>query len=232
MVNGGMDMKFKELTQLSIGEVVTKHPELVKVFMDYNVDFCCGGDRTVSEAIEKDTDEVEALEVAADKAIEQAKLFAVGGTQKSLDAFTNEELIDRIVNTHHRYLRETLPRLSELLFKILGVHGEHHPELFEIHRIFGGLKTELEGHLIKEEKQLFPQILKGSKDVAQLIKTLEDEHDGAGEALHALTDLTNHFTLPSDACVTYGATYDLLKALTADMYMHVHTENNVLFKRF
>jgi iron-sulfur cluster repair protein YtfE (RIC family) len=26
--------------------------------------------------------------------------------------------------------------------------------------------------------------------------------------------------------------YDMLKTLVADMYMHVHTENNILFKRF
>ena len=35
----------------TIGDSVTLHPELVKVYMDFGVDFCCGGDKTVKEAI-------------------------------------------------------------------------------------------------------------------------------------------------------------------------------------
>ncbi len=224
--------KFKELEKRSIGEVVTLHPELVKVFMDFGVDFCCGGDRNVIEAIEKDTDEREALIGEAEKAIEAASLFEVDGEKVTLDTLTTEQLITRIINNHHKFLRMTLPRLSDLMFKILDVHGDRHPELFEIHKIFGGLKTELEGHMIKEERQLFPKLLEGSSNLRSLIEELEDEHDVAGDALHELTDLTNHFTVPSDACSTYGATYGMRKDLVVDMYMHVHTENNVLFKRF
>lgn len=224
--------KFKELEKRSIGEVVTLHPELVKVFMDFGVDFCCGGDRNVIEAIEKDTDEREALIGEAEKAIEVASLFEVDGEKVTLDTLTTEQLITRIINNHHKFLRMTLPRLSDLMFKILDVHGDRHPELFEIHKIFGGLKTELEGHMIKEERQLFPKLLEGGSNLRSLIEELEAEHDVAGDALHELTDLTNHFTVPSDACSTYGATYGMLKDLVVDMYMHVHTENNVLFKRF
>lgn len=224
--------KFKELEKRSIGEVVTLHPELVKVFMDFGVDFCCGGDRNVIEAIEKDTDEREALIGAAEKAIEAASLFEVDGEKVTLDTLTTEQLITRIINNHHKFLRMTLPRLSDLMFKILDVHGDRHPELFEVHKIFGGLKTELEGHMIKEERQLFPKLLEGGSNLKSLIEELEAEHDVAGDALHELTDLTNHFTVPSDACSTYGATYGMLKDLVVDMYMHVHTENNVLFKRF
>lgn len=224
--------KFKELEKRSIGEVVTLHPELVKVFMDFGVDFCCGGDRNVIEAIEKDTDEREALIGEAEKAIEAASLFEVDGEKVTLDTLTTEQLITRIINNHHKFLRMTLPRLSDLMFKILDVHGDRHPELFEIHKIFGGLKTELEGHMIKEERQLFPKLLEGGSNLRSLIEELEAEHDVAGDALHELTDLTNHFTVPSDACSTYGATYGMLKELVVDMYMHVHTENNVLFKRF
>lgn len=223
---------FKNIEKLSIGEVVTKHPELVGVFMKYRVDFCCGGDRNVLEAIEKDTDEINQLVEDADVAMESATRFSMNGKHIPLSDFTNEQLIERILSTHHRYLKETLPKLSELLFKILSVHGEHHPELFQVHQIFGTLKTELEGHLVKEENQLFPKILEGDKDVRALIDTLEKEHDGAGEALHQITDLTDHFNVPSDGCTTYGATYQMLQALVTDMYMHVHTENNVLFKRF
>lgn len=213
----------------TIGDMVTKHPELVGVFMKYGVDFCCGGDRLVMEAIARDTDEVSALLEDARIAMEKMATMDSG---KKLDDYTTEELIERIVQTHHQYLRVTLPKLSELLFKLLSVHGENHTELYEIHKTFGGLKIELEAHLIKEENKLFPQLLHGGEACKALISELELEHDGAGDALHTLTDLTDHFKLPVDACTTYGIVYDLLKELVTDMYMHVHTENNVLFKRF
>jgi regulator of cell morphogenesis and NO signaling len=216
----------------TIGDSVTLHPELVKVYMDYGVDFCCGGDRTVKEAIEKDAHDMEALILEADKAIENATAFAIDASHKKLSDFSTSQLIDRIIKEHHTYLKAELPIISELMFKILMVHGDRHPELFEIHKLFGGLKTELEGHLVKEEVQLFPKLITNDPNCKELIEELEAEHDVAGDALHELTDLTNHFKLPEDACTTYHMVYEKLKALVADMYMHVHTENNVLFKRF
>lgn len=216
----------------TIGESVTINPELVRVYMDYGVDFCCGGDRTVKEAIERDTDEVEKLIAEAEKAMEQASQFSVGSSSMKLSDFSTDQLIDRIVSQHHSYLKKELPDISELMFTILMVHGDNHPELFKIHKVFGGLKTELEGHLVKEERMLFPKLRANDADCKALIEELEAEHDGAGDALHQLTDLTDHFKLPEDACTTYQVVYEKLKVLVADMYMHVHTENNVLFKRF
>jgi len=226
-------INMNQLAQLTIGEVVTKHPEIVKVLMDFQVDFCCGGDRNVMDAIKRDTKSVDELVKAADEAIEAASAFSIAGGEKgSLADFTNEQLINHITMTHHKYLKETMPKLSELMYKVLTVHGEHHPELYIVHKLYGTLKTELEGHLTKEEKRLFPMILAGSEGVSVLIEELESEHIGAGDILHTLTEVTNHFTLPDDACTSYGMVYEMLKTLVADMYMHVHTENNILFKRF
>lgn len=216
----------------TIGESVTLHPELVPVYMKYGVDFCCGGDRTVQEAIEKDTDASHQLIADAQEKIEASLQLSVDSKTMKLSDFSTEQLIDRILTQHHSYLKAELPILSELMFKILTVHGENHTELFTIHKIFGNLKTELEGHLVKEEEFLFPKLLAKDSNCKTLIEELEEEHDGAGDALHQLTDLTNHFTLPKDACTTYEIVYEKLKELVADMYMHVHTENNILFKRF
>ncbi|GAB6108759.1 iron-sulfur cluster repair di-iron protein [Fusibacter bizertensis] len=226
-----MIINYNSLSQKTIGQVVTEHPELVKIFMQYEVDFCCGGDRSLEEAINRDTDEIEAIKKALTVTLADAFQVPLNGRSINLSSLSDAELIEKIVKTHHAYLRETLPEISELLFKLLNVHSENHPELFEVHRIFGGLKTELEGHLIKEEKQLFPALLARQVGLETLILTLESEHDGAGDALHKLTELTNHFKVPKDGCKTYELVYEKLKNLVADMYMHVHTENNILFKR-
>lgn len=217
---------------LTIGESVTLHPELVKVYMDYDVDFCCGGDRTVKEAIERDARDIEGLIKDAEEAMERAEKLEVDSKKMKLSDFSTEQLIERIVNKHHSYLKKELPVISELIFKILMVHGDKHPELFELHKVFGGLKTELENHLVKEEVQLFPKISEGGPRLKELVEALEGEHDDAGDALHQITDLTNHFKAPADGCTTFQLVYEKLKAFVADMYMHVHTENNILFKRF
>lgn len=226
-----MTSTYNDLSQKTIGQVVTEHPELVKVFMAYEVDFCCGGDRSLEEAVIRDTDDVEALKAAVSETLATALQVQEGGKSRLLSTLSDAELIDRIITTHHAYLKETLPELSKLIFKLLGVHGESHPELYDVHRVFGALKNELESHLVKEEVKLFPAMLRRDDDLVELISTLEAEHDGAGDALHELTEITDHFKVPSDGCKTYALTYEMLKELVSDMYLHVHTENNILFKR-
>lgn len=226
-----MIINYNHLSQKTIGQVVTEHPELVKIFMQYEVDFCCGGDRTLEDAIRRDTDQIEALKDLITVSLASAFQSPLNGRIIKLSNFSDAELVERIITTHHAYLREALPEISTLLFKLLSVHGVNHTELFEVHRIFGALKTELESHLIKEEKILFPALLNKQDNLLELITTLEAEHESAGDALHKLTEITDHFKMPKDGCKTYAITYEKLKELVTDMYMHVHTENNILFKR-
>lgn len=68
------------------------------------------------------------------------------------------KLVDYIEGTHHAYLKEELPKISEFAFKILKVHGKSHEELFKVHKLVNTLRTELEEHLVKEEELLFPVI--------------------------------------------------------------------------
>lgn len=91
---------------LTIGESVTLHPELVKVYMDYDVDFCCGGDRTVKEAIERDARDIEGLIKDAEEAMERAEKLEVDSKKMKLSDFSTEQLIERIVNKHHSYLKK------------------------------------------------------------------------------------------------------------------------------
>lgn len=69
------------------------------------------------------------------------------------------DLIDYIVNKHHRYINEEMPLLSPYVTKVLRVHGADQPHLTQVHRLFHELRIELEQHLISEETEDFPLIL-------------------------------------------------------------------------
>lgn len=230
-------MKKFELNSL-LGDIVATFPGAGDYFIGEQIDFCCGGDRSLGTAlVEKEDDTTRVLD-------ELNVLYH--GFQERRETFTDwaveggSKLIEHIEVAHHEFLRKELSTISELLFKILGVHGEEHEELFEIHAVYNALRAELEAHLVKEEIYLFPVVkaienkeLGASKETLKAVLVeLEDEHDGAGDALKALRGLTDHYQVPEGACPTYALTFEKLRALEKNTFEHVHLENNVLFKQY
>jgi regulator of cell morphogenesis and NO signaling len=148
-------------------------------------------------------------------------------------------LLDHLEATHHTYLWKELLRLSALVDKIVDVHGGRHPELREIANVFEQLRADLEPHLTKEEKVLFPMIRElvaaqslpsfhcGS--VQNPITVMMHDHDVVGDLLARLRTLTDDYRAPDDGCASYRACFSGLAELEADTHLHVHKENNVLF---
>ncbi|MDF2593681.1 MAG: iron-sulfur cluster repair di-iron protein [Clostridia bacterium] len=221
-----------------IGDIVTKFPGASDIFYKYRIDFCCGGNRPLSAAIEEqNVDEQEVLEAVNNKYTE---------FKEKNSEFTDwakespSRLIDYIINKHHAYLREKLPQLGDYVLKIMKVHGQNHEELFKVHKLFNHLRTELEGHLVKEEELVFPLIKEYEKTkdekvrdkALKLIKELEDEHTGAGDVIKELREVTDHYHIPADACRTFETAYNGLKEIETDLFQHIHLENNILFPNF
>jgi len=209
--------------EMPIGDLVTTLPQTANYFIKAGVDFCCGGERPLEEAVKDSNLTIE--KVLMD--LEQIKKSSTKKYKAWQDG-TSEEIIDHIVNTHHQFLRENLPLISDLAFKVLYVHGKKHEVLYKVHELFNALRSELERHLIKEETLLFPAIHDGNES---LIKELMDEHDGAGDLIKEIKEVTDHYKLPEDACQSYKLLFDKLEALEIDTYNHVHLENNILFKK-
>ena len=44
--------------------------------------------------------------------------------------------------------------------------------------------------------------------------------------------LTNDYTVPQDACVTYERTFNLIKEFTEDIFVHVFKENSIVFPEY
>jgi regulator of cell morphogenesis and NO signaling len=148
------------------------------------------------------------------------------------------ELVDHLEATHHAYLHAELPRLGELAAKVAGVHGANHPELPTVRAAFDELRDDLEPHLVKEERLLFPMIRElvageapGSSEVTvdKPIAVMMREHDQVGDLLARLRQLTGGYAVPPDGCASYTALYRGLQDLEADTHLHVHKENNRLF---
>ncbi len=51
------------------------------------------------------------------------------------------------------------------------------------------------------------------------------------EMLRSLRSVTNDYTVPEDACISYRTLYDALRGFESDLHQHIHLENNILFPR-
>ncbi|MBO1580267.1 iron-sulfur cluster repair di-iron protein [Bacillus sp. XF8] len=220
-----------------IGDIVTQFPKASDLFKSYRIDFCCGGNRPIIDAINERNLSAEEILTKLNTLYHETK--QLNESEINWKTASYSELIDYIVNKHHRYLNEELPLLSPYVTKVLRVHGAGQPHLAQIHKLFHELKTELEQHLIKEETEDFPLILAFEQNptdenymkLRKVVDELENEHDHAGDIIKELRKVTNDFTPPVGACGTYRLVYQRLEALESDLFEHIHLENNVLFPR-
>jgi len=226
-------MKYQD-KKVSIGEVVVELPKATEVFKEFGIDFCCGGHRNLANIIEEQKIDRAALFAKLDKLYEERK---AGYEEKGnrFEQMSAETLTTYIEDTHHVYMRKALPEISELLGTLLRVHGKKHAELFDLYRIYGVLKTDLEQHLLKEETMLFPdfeEVDENRQEIIALTQTIIEEHEAAGELLEKMREITNNYQAPGDACNTYVKTYRLLEEMEDDLHQHIHLENNILLKEY
>lgn len=230
-----------EITQSpSIGSFVADDYRTAAVFQKYGIDFCCKGGKSIDEVCESRK---------IDSAKLLAELTAVSGQPKDQSAdfksWSPDLLADHIEKKHHRYIEETTPSLIQFLDKLCKVHGSNHPELFEINKEFNVSAGELASHMKKEEMILFPYVRKmvnsGNSNeqpagpefdtVRNPIQMMMAEHDTEGERFRKISELSNNYTPPEDACTTYKVAYSMLRDFENDLHLHIHLENNILFPK-
>jgi regulator of cell morphogenesis and NO signaling len=76
------------------------------------------------------------------------KGLAVAGPEPDRP-WTNESLsglIEHISNKHHVFICEEGPHIQASAAKVVGAHGQNHPELLEAKQIFDDLSNELSVH--------------------------------------------------------------------------------------
>lgn len=223
-------------TDTTVSSLVTERPGRARVFEALGIDYCCGGNRPLGEVCaEKGLD--------AHTVLRMLEAFDLGaGTEERTDwsKATMTDLVDHIIEVHHGYLKEALPRLEFLVNKVASAHGDRHPELLRLQEVFVSLTPDLETHLREEEEVLFPMCrqLEGADGRPDFWDRTEDptgsmlrEHEDVGKVLATMRELTAGFEPPTDACNTYRAMLDGLAELEADLHLHIHEENNILFPK-
>ena len=223
--------------ETTVGQLVTERPARARIFESFGIDYCCGGKKSLAQAIRDNNLDAHTVLRILDAFDEHAGAT----TERDWSKSSLTALADHIELTHHAYLKSELPRLEYLVNKVANRHGSHAPHLIELARVFTAFKFELESHMKKEEMILFPicrrmdhatapeQFHCGS--VENPIAVMVREHEDAGDALKRMRELTNDYTPPLDACNTYRALFDSLRELELDMHRHVHKENSILFPK-
>jgi regulator of cell morphogenesis and NO signaling len=225
----------------TVAEIAANSLEAVRIFERLGIDYCCGGKRPLSEVCRQKGYDFDTVQHELDEAIAGVAAPDVNWSTAPL-----RELVDHIVGRHHEYLRRELPALTTRITKVYRVYNQRYgPTLTGLPEVFAGVRAELEAHIQKEEMILFPVIVATEAainngtplprtpfgTVENPIRVMEAEHESAGDALAQIREITQDFSIPDCACVTYKAMIRGLQDLEQDLHMHIHLENNILFPR-
>lgn len=215
------------LTSTALGDLARTQPAATRVFLRHRLDFCCKGRRTLAEACG---------EAGLDATVIESELLAEAARptdEKEWETRSQRELADHIVTRYHVALRRDFPPLIEAARKVERVHATK-PAVpaglaDELEAFFG----ELVPHMQKEEQVLFPMLSSGAHgpQVFPPVRMMELEHTHHARHLARVRELTGELEAPPHACATWRALYAGLREAEAELMLHIHLENNVLFRR-
>jgi regulator of cell morphogenesis and NO signaling len=225
---------------VTVGEVVARNYNAAGIFRQYGLDFCCGGGISLREACERSN--VQLNDILSELGQLDKETMQGGG---NFLAWEIPYLAGYIADTHHGFVRRKIEEISAYAEKVAAVHGSRHPENIQIQQTFNELAYEMMTHMKAEEDSAFPLIeeidrkrKKGEpvseeeiKKLKEELKEMENDHDGAGNLMKKIRQLSNDFTPPPDACATYTILYKNLEGFEEDLHRHVHLENNILFRK-
>jgi regulator of cell morphogenesis and NO signaling len=95
-----------EGNQLTVAQLAVAEPGALAVFTKYNIDYCCGGHRTLEEACNR-------IGLDAEKIRQEIYKTSPADAGQVLrpDSWTSAFLCDFIVENHHSFVRKAMPEL-------------------------------------------------------------------------------------------------------------------------
>lgn len=166
--------------------------------------------------------------------------------KRELEKFPLSLIIDYLRKTHRFYLERKIPEIDALIQNLIdGSEKEHHKSIALIQKFYREYKDELILHIEREEKEVYPYILKLEKmylvsDYNEVVKAFVQaysikqylsEHDDIAEALLDLKSLLIKYLPPQEnerLCYKILAQLDHLEQ---DIIDHSLLEDKVLVPR-
>ncbi len=139
-----------DLIHQSLSDLVLALPSARQVFIKYDLDYCCGGKLSLERACQQKGLKPEDIL----NEIENTKPDT-GSLPLHVQDWSTVFLIDFIVENYHRYVRNSIPVVKELLEKVCSVHANENPALLSIQSDFNELAEELLNHMQKEGAHSF-----------------------------------------------------------------------------
>jgi regulator of cell morphogenesis and NO signaling len=233
-------MNNSHLLKSSIASIVNDNFATARIFKYFGIDFCCGGHILLGDACRiAGADTYAVLEALENLKTQEAEAIA-------FKSWPTDLIIDYVLKIHHRNIRKRGPQLLRDIERVAHSHSDRHPELLKLRDHFAHSLEDLENHLQKEEKILFPycynlfeQSERGLQHekmhcgtVANPIRVMLREHNDEGTRYKYIATLMNDFKAPEDACPSYRLMLQDLEAFMDALFEHIHLENNILFPRF
>jgi regulator of cell morphogenesis and NO signaling len=221
-----------------IGNIVQKNLQAAQVLHDHGIECCKVANKTILTACQDLNIPIDNLLAELNDANEKQQ-----NDQRFLSKMKIEALTDYIESYHHKFTRETLSLITSNMDQLNSGYAKHIPELSLIRNTFLEMANHLKNHMEREESLLFPYIRKmvygldpmvgneAFKSVENPIKTFMKDHDTEAERLRTLTTLTQHYTTTKHESLKLTDTYEAMKQLEVDLYIHINLENNVLFPK-
>ena len=213
-------------TGTTLGEIAAHGPNARGVLLRHRLDFCCRGQRTLTDACTQA--DIDRNEVVDD--LKQAEHIA---DERDWEVAPLSDIVEHILTRYHAPLPAQLASVVAAAEKVERVHGKKPSCPNGLADNLRSMSSEMASHMDKEEKMLFPEIVNGRRG-AMLngpIVVMMTEHEDHGINLLRNRELTNDLVPPPEACATWRALYEQLEQLESDLMEHIHLENHVLFPR-
>jgi regulator of cell morphogenesis and NO signaling len=210
--------------QQSIGQIAVELPGATAIFRRLKLDFCCGGQVSLTQAASEKGLDVQAI---------MGELMGLQRTNAPVENTSTSALIDHVLARYHAVHREQLPELIRMARRVEAVHRDHPLVPNGLTVLLEEAEQDLLSHMMKEENILFPMLKAGGNPfVSQPISMMRSEHSQHGAMLEQLMAVCDNANAPQGACNTWRALYAGISQLHEDLLNHIHLENNILFSQF
>jgi regulator of cell morphogenesis and NO signaling len=206
----------------TVADIVEEKPSRSRIFEQLGINYCCGGNRPLTEACtERGIDPERLIE-----AIEQIEAEEEAPSANELAKYPLADVISHIQNRHHAFLKQELPRLRQLVSKVAEGHGEDDPRLKDVWSEFEELASDLAAHVEREDKEFYPAILQGTAtNPQQFVAELKAHYESSADRFRKISKLTDGYVPAEWACNSIRAMFDALSQLEHDTELHFQAEH-------